>query len=55
MFESDVYLSGRQNDQSEKDLTKQDVPKSNDKGSYIREKKESERRQYYWESFTETG
>jgi hypothetical protein len=27
MFESDVLLRGRQNDQSEKDLTELDVPK----------------------------
>lgn len=39
MFESDVQLSGRQSDKSEKDLTDWDMPSSHEKrrkGSYFR-------------------
>ena len=32
MFESGVQLSGRQSDESEKDLTEQDLPNSQEKG-----------------------
>jgi hypothetical protein len=49
-------LSGRQSDESDKDFTEEDMPNSGkQRGIYLRGGAKRRRRQFYWESFTETG
>jgi hypothetical protein len=62
MFESDVSLSGRQSDKSEKDFAEQDTPNSHDEKRKGREVtrwsstgKERGMRQLFQDSGAETG